>query len=230
MRTIDPTSIRDDFLAALTDIRDTFAEAENSGMPVKGKKLVAEFSFLSAAILLEGFISDLFVAYINRDNSVFRSHLVGLMKIETADTNAKRALNLASIQIHQHLTAKEIRDVIDSKDWNVSFATIDAMKESAGKWLVNSYKTHFTSLSRAQVACLVATRQMRNFLAHRSKASKAEMQTALAGGDLHTSLRRGQHAIKDVGSFLRSRPTPQQPQRISQYVDALEALAQALCP
>lgn len=96
MRTIDPQNIKTDYLAALGDVRDTFNAANASGISATSKKLISEFSFLSASILLEGFISDLFVAYINRDNSVFVGYLLGKMSVDTGDSHAKRAKNFAS--------------------------------------------------------------------------------------------------------------------------------------
>ncbi|TLD71496.1 hypothetical protein FEM03_08205 [Phragmitibacter flavus] len=230
MRTLSPTSIRDDFLAALVDVETTFQAAESAGINAAGMKLITEFSFLSAAILFEGYISDLFVAYINRDSSVFSAHLVGKMVIETIDPHAKRAKSLATISIHQRLTAADIRSVLDSRDYNITFPTVAEMKTGAGQWLAPSFKAYFVNLTASHAAILSATKTMRNFLAHRSGASKNEMQTALAASDLPASLRRGQHTIRDVGSFLRSRPTPQESLRFNQYLQALNQIGNALCP
>ena len=93
------------------------------------------------AILLEGYISDLFVAYINRDNSVFSTYLVGKMAIETSDAHAKRAKNLATISIGQHLKAADIRSILDSRDYNITLSKVAEMKAGAGQWLADPYKT-----------------------------------------------------------------------------------------
>jgi hypothetical protein len=230
MRTANPNSIRDDFVAALADVRTTFISAENSNIAGGGKKLITEFSFLSAAILLEGYISDLFVAYINRDDTAFAAHLVGHMKIETNDPFATEAKGFASISIRKHLTTAEIRSVLDSKDYNVTFPTVAAMKAGAGKWLSNADKLHFHNISAAHGAVIEATKAIRNFLAHRSPASKATMQNALTNAHLPADLRRGQHQIKDAGSFLRAKPTPPQPHRLALYLTQLEQIATSLCP
>jgi hypothetical protein len=70
MRTADPKSTRTDFIAALKDVRTAFTSSNGSNIPDGSKKLVAEYSFLAAAILLEGFLSDLVVAYVSSDVSV----------------------------------------------------------------------------------------------------------------------------------------------------------------
>lgn len=230
MRTIDPKSIRTDYLDALGDVQTTFLAVNASGIPGNGKKLISEFSFLSAAILLEGFISDLFVAYINRDNSVFVGDLLGKMSIGASDAHATRAKNFATISIEKHLTAANIRSVLDSRDYNITFHTVAEMKADAGRWLADPYKSYFTGISADQSATLTAAKAIRNFLAHRSIASKCEMQKALIAPDLPAPLRRGQHNVRDVGSFLCSRPAPLTPFRIEQYLPALQQIAHALCP
>ncbi len=78
MRTKDPTSIRKDFVGALTDVRNTFNNAQGTSLAANQKKLVAEFCFLSAATLWEGFLGDIFVAYINRKSKKFRDSLGNL--------------------------------------------------------------------------------------------------------------------------------------------------------
>ena len=55
------------------------------------KKLIAEYAFVAAATLFEGFISDLFVGYINRDIQKFRDYLLGKIGLDPTDEYAKRA-------------------------------------------------------------------------------------------------------------------------------------------
>lgn len=230
MRTIDPQNIRTDFVAALADVRKTFDAANGSGIETDGIKLISEFSFLSSVVLLEGFISDLFVAYINRDNSAFVNYLLSKMSIDTADPHGKRAKPFAAISITRHLTEADIRSVLDSRDYNITFSTVTEMKASAGQWLAAPFKDYFAKISAAESATLAAAKAIRNFLAHRSAAARADMRTALLAPDLPEPLRRGQHEILDVGSFLCSRPKPQTPPRIEQFLASLEDLTNALCP
>ena len=74
MRTQDPTNIRTDFDAAINDVVTAFEAAEAKIEDDAPRKLLAEYAFVAAAALLEGFISDLFVAYINSDFERFRLH------------------------------------------------------------------------------------------------------------------------------------------------------------
>ena len=230
VRTIDPANIKSDFLSGIDDVRQTVNASEASNLALARKNFVYEFAFLSVATLLEGFISDLFVAYINRDPSKFKNQLVSQMIIETTDKYSRKATGFAQIAIAKHLSATEIRSVLDEREFNITFATVDAMKEGAGRWFVEPHRGYFTGLTTAHAAQLVAIKEMRDFLAHRSSASKREMQNALANQNLPLALRRGQHNINNVGSFLRARPTPQANYRIQTYLDSLEALGNTLCP
>ena len=66
MRTADPQNIKTDFLSGLQDVEDALDAVIASTVSVKSRNIIAEYSFLGAAILWEGFVSDLFVAFINK--------------------------------------------------------------------------------------------------------------------------------------------------------------------
>lgn len=68
MRKLDPHDVLADFDIALQDVELMLAAAlpVTSGGP---RDRLAEAAFLTAGVLWEGFLSDLFVAYLNRDVS-----------------------------------------------------------------------------------------------------------------------------------------------------------------
>ena len=146
MRTANPLSIKADFLSGLQDIEDALTDVSGKGIAQKTKLHVTEYSFLAASVLLEGFISDLFVACINKKNQNFVAYLVGRMTIESTDEHAKRAIPLASADIGSHLTLDKIRNVLDPNSWNITFATSGDLKAKANQWLVDPYKANFTGI------------------------------------------------------------------------------------
>lgn len=230
MRTANPNNIRDDFLAGLQDIEDALTDITGKGITQKSRLHVVEYSYLAASILLEGFISDLFVTYINRKNSTFVAYVTSRMKIEATEEISKRAIPFAVVDISSHLTLEKIRKILDPKDWNVSFATSADLKAKAGLWLDNPYKTYFTSLSAHHGALLEATKAARNYLAHRSGASQTALQSALTHSDLAPGFRRGTNNVKSVGSFLDSTPPGERQTRLTFYLSELRAIARQLCP
>ncbi len=73
MRTVDPESVKSDFVSALTDLKSYFDDAAELLSKREGDlSTLSEQTMMSAAVLWEGFISDLIVAYINRDSSEFK--------------------------------------------------------------------------------------------------------------------------------------------------------------
>ena len=197
MRTQDPANIRTDFDASLADVETAFNASEASVPNDAAKKLIAEFSFVAAATLSEGFLSDLFVAYINRNSEKFRAYLLGKMEIETKDDYAKRATQHVDRSM-PHLSVEKIKDILDPTGYNVTFPTTDKMKEAAGKWLADADRVRFTSMSAQQCAMIDLIKSLRNFLAHRSQAADITMQGVLVAVDLPPELKRGNNNVADV--------------------------------
>lgn len=229
MRTADPKDTRQDFLDALKDVRTTFISSNASNIPDPSKKLVAEYSFVAAAVLLEGFLSDLFVAYISADSATFRTYLQKDMTIQSSNEHATRAKSLVQIEL-SHPTQPQIRSILDSRDFNVTFETVGDMKACAGKWLSSGHKKCFQQLTKHHSATLTAAKRVRNFLAHRNDASKKQMQKALADPDLPEYMRQGKHNISDVGSFLQATRTGDFSPRLVLHLDSLDSIANTLCP
>lgn len=230
MRTADPQNIKSDFLAGIQDVEDALDAVTGSTVAVKSRNIIAEYSFLGAAILLEGFISDLFVAYINKDNKRFVNAMTGQMAMTSKDDTASRAISFAHIDIATHLTIEKIRKILDPKGWNVSFIDSVDLKRKGGLWLAPPYRTHFTGLSPSHSALFEATKSVRNFLAHRSKASLDMMQTSLQAPNLPQGFRRGANMVHAVGSFLDSKPPASAHTRIEAYLQEVRAIANQLCP
>ena len=230
MRTATPVNIRTDFLSGITDVESALAKVASVDMPISSKNLIAEYSFLSASVLLEGYVSDLFVAYINKKSGPFVSSLTSQMRIEADDDLAKRAKPLATVDIASHLTLEKIRNILDPKGWNVTFSTSADMKAKAGIWLDLPYKTYFTGISANHCALLEATKAIRNYLAHRSSKSRQSMQDALQNGDLTACFMRGTKKVIKVGSFLDCTPNGYSTNRLQFYLAELKSIAAQLCP
>ena len=191
MRTANPQNIKADFLSGLQDIEDTLADMLGKGVLPKTRSHITEYSFLASSVLLEGFISDLFITCINKKNGPFSNYLVARMQITSTDEHAKRAIQFAAAGIGSHLTLDKIRQVLDPNSWNISFPTAGDLKGKANLWLDDPYRTSFNSISDAHGAILEATKSIRNYLAHRSGASKSTMQTALTNARLPTGFQCG---------------------------------------
>lgn len=227
MRTQDPSNIRTDFDASINDIETAYRAAENGVANDAARKLIAEYLFVAAATLFEGFVSDLFVAYINRDSARFRAHLLGRMSIETDDEYATRSVTHVETSM-PHLSVEKTRQVLEPTGYNVTFPTTDEMKKAAGTWLSDADKVRFTKTSRQSCAVINHIKAVRNYLAHRSDNAFDVMQAALAAANLPASLRRGAKKVEDVGVYLRAKHGSQQ--RFDHVIAEMRALAVQLCP
>lgn len=230
MRTRDPNNIKSDYLDGLQDIENAFASMAGAALNEAHKNLLAEYSFLGASVLMEGFVSDLFVAYVNRDNSAFVGYLTQKMEIDTSDAYAKRAKDIASIDIKSHLTQETIREILDPHGYNVAFRDSGHLKERAGLWLTSVYKSRMHTLTSGNCAVFDTVKAVRNFLAHRSAAAKNTMQDSLVNPDLPSVLQRGSKHVHKVGYYLDSRPRPGGPHRLESYLTECRSLANVLCP
>ncbi|WP_054889865.1 hypothetical protein [Pseudomonas sp. NBRC 111129] len=232
MRTADPQNIKNDFLAGLQEIQEVFAavDAPGVGILVAQKYLVAEYTFLGASILLEGFISDLFVAYINKEPDVFVQALTASMELSSTDEFGKRAIQFTSTEIKSHLTLDKIREILDPKEYNVTFPYEAEMKKRAGMWLSVKHRGYFNSMQKPDYALIDSTKSVRNYLAHRSTSAKKAMQIALADPNLPVEFRRKKNNIEKVGYFLHSSHRLNAISRLSFYLDSLKAIAEKLCP
>ncbi|MGC5804181.1 hypothetical protein SNK19_13010 [Ralstonia pseudosolanacearum] len=230
MRTADPQNIKTDFLEGLLDVEHALDAVTASTVALKSRNLIAEYSFLGAAVLLEGFVSDLFVACINKKSGRFVGAMSGLMTMTATDETARRAIAFAEIDISTHLTLEKIRKILDPKGWNVSFTNSADLKAKAGRWLEDPFRARFTGLSQAHSAVFDATKSVRNFLAHRSSGSLETMQLALASQTLPAGFKRAANKVHSVGSFLDSVPPGAAQTRIKSYLQEVRAIAGHLWP
>ncbi|WP_152606220.1 hypothetical protein [Pseudomonas plecoglossicida] len=230
MRTADPLNIKKDFLAGLLEVQEVFDVVNVPGVGVSQsqKHLVAEYTFLGASILLEGFISDLFVAYINKSPDVFVQALTNSMQLSSEDEFAKRAMPFTSKEIKSHLTLEKIRDILDPNEYNVTFPHESELKRRAGLWLNAKHKGYFNTMPKADYALIDTTKSVRNYLAHRSTAAQKTMQVALANANLPAGFKRKTNNIEKVGYFLCS--SHNAVSRLTFYLNSLKGIAHKLCP
>lgn len=72
MRKISPNDVRDDFREQLRNLSDFHTEACNLLTWQAQQSTLIENNLLAAAVAWEGFVSDMFIAYINRDAIQFK--------------------------------------------------------------------------------------------------------------------------------------------------------------
>jgi len=117
---MNPADVKQDFLDSLITLK-VFYVATNSALALKSQRtFLVENSLLAAAVLWEGFISDLLVAYINRDSTRFAVHLEDALKQGLTGKQATILANYGRISIPAHLKKSEIVDLVDGNGNNIT--------------------------------------------------------------------------------------------------------------
>ena len=225
MRKISPVGVRDDFrdqLAALVGFHDLgFGGFSNE----TDQSTFVEHSLLAAAVIWEGFVSDMFIAYINGDATRFKQHLRDLFDehLKTGATPKRVFETFGSIKFPGHLTKAQVQSLADNVGNNITFANFDALEERARTCLVAAHSAKFTGLTAQQKAIVNAVVALRNHVAHRSQRSLDAMNEVLGRGVLHpTGLRRGDNKFHNVGAWLKARPPNRQVSRFALIITALD--------
>lgn len=229
MRKSNPDDVRNDFAAGLADVI-AFYNAANTVLPGdKNKTLLVEHTFLAAAVLWESFLSDLLIAYINRNAGRFAVHLKDALETELSPKQREIYSRYTTLAIPQHITKSDVVALIDANGNNITFSNFPAIEAAAAKWLVAAHAARVAGRSNLDKATINAAIAIRNHIAHRSQRSLTAMNVALAAGVFHNTGRgRGPNAVRHVGSFLKAIPAGRQEPRITIYLNAMGAIAAAM--
>jgi hypothetical protein len=227
MRKISPQGVKDDFLQQLQSL-GAFHAAGMSSFPTDAdQSTLTEHSLLAAAVTWESFVSDMFVALINRDATRFKQHLQASFDAHLATGATPKAVfdKFGSIAFPTHLTKADVSALADAVGNNITFPNFKELEKGAKKWLISAHAVQFTSLTSQQKAIVNAVIALRNHIAHRSQRSLDAMNDALAKGALQpTGIKRLNNRFYNVGAWLKAKPVGAQVSRFSLIMTALEGI------
>ncbi len=177
---------------------------------------------------LETLASDLFLAYVNRDAST----LLAARKTVAEQSIESKFGNWYASQTRfpqvKHIKAADVRSLVDSKGYNVSFGDAATLNKRSKEWLHANEAKRFT-LTPTDSLLFDAVKAIRDYLAHRSDSSLAAMNIALVSveGKLQNKgLGRGQKKVISAGSFLKAKEKGRS--RLERYLGRMKALGQGL--
>lgn len=228
MRKINPTSVRDDFRSQLTGLT-TF---HNTGLAAftsdTDKSTLTESSLLAAAVAWEGFVSDMFIAYINGDATRFKLHLKDSFDTHLKESSTPKKVfeKYGSITFPKHLTKADVLELADSLGNNITFSNFALLEKKAGTWLIATHASKFKSISVQRKAVVNSIIALRNHIAHRSDRSLNAMNDSLNKSALTTTgLKRGDNKFRNVGAWLKAIPVGRQQTRFSIIMQILDDIA-----
>lgn len=227
MRKISPDSVRDDFRQQLTALT-TFHNAGFSAFSSEAdQSTLTEHSLLAVAVAWEGFVSDMFIAYINRDATRFKEHLLASFDehLKTASTPKRVFDAFGSLTFPNHLNKGDVQSLANSVGNNITFPNFDELEQKANTWLVAVHAEKFTGLTSQQKAVVNSVIALRNHIAHRSQRSLDAMNEVLARGVLHsTRIRRLGNRFHNVGAWLKATPVGGNETRFATIICTLDGI------
>jgi hypothetical protein len=202
----DPNRVVDEFQILLVDsMRIWRALCDRTGWEAELSKALSVDGFLRAAVGWETFRSDWYVAAINKDASAFRSDLESRFR-KSVEGNWPSLSGRISVEIPKHPNLGVVRELVDSRGYNVSFGPPDTWVEKGRRELMSPYRDRVTSLSAPDLALIQSVGALRDCIAHRSPASTETLDFALKKLIVapDAPLRRGPNRVQPpgIGTYL----------------------------
>lgn len=235
MRKINPQDVKNEFSAFVAERLSYFdrVEAALKGTPHEKRDIsvLAETTLHSAYVAFECFISDLILAYINRDFSQYQRDLAARIS-QSIQVKFGAWANLRTpFNAVKHIKVDELEKMLDPDNYNLTFKNVATLKQRCNEWIAAPHKNGIINLNIPDSQLIDTVHAIRNFIAHQSPNAKAIMNQSLAsivtGANCpNLNLGRGVHDIHDAGAFLKSVVAGNR--RVKLYIFRLNAIAQTL--
>lgn len=138
MRKADPGRIKREFQEQLDELEEFFTRVSSQiqGSPNEKADLsqLAQSVFLSACVAHEVMVSDLFLAYINRDPSTLQRNYENRVR-QSVRTKFGEWETRIQFTNHQHIPFSDLPELIDPDSRNLTFRDVKTMKEKSSELL-----------------------------------------------------------------------------------------------
>ncbi|MDO9504250.1 hypothetical protein [Hydrogenophaga sp.] len=234
MRKVDPASVRHDFDAFASERRSHFVRLEGvlKGTPHEKRDLsiLAETTLHSTYVAFEVFLSDLLLAYMNRDFSTYQATLQTDIQRLVQSKLGVGASSMTKLDAPKHIKIQHLENLVDPTGWNLTFKSVALLQTKFAAWVSPAHGAGVAGLVPSDTKLIDTARAIRNFTAHKSDGSKQIMNNMLltvsTGACPNSSLLRGNHEIHDVGAYLKSASGGQR--RVVTYIERLRSIAATL--
>lgn len=228
MKKINPQSVLENFESEIDSLVGFFNRVGNALKGTSKEKWdrsrLAENVFVSAAVAFEGFFSDLFLSYVNKDSRQFlKAKELEISKAIKSQFGEWYSLKY-SIGVTKHLKLKELYPLLDPRGWNITFKNCRNMVSSSKKFHAQQFALKYVNLTPKDRKFCDAVKMIRNQLAHKSESSHSGMNKALLSLE-HSiqGLGRSVNKVSDVGVFLKTKIDGEQ--RLVTYLEYMVDIA-----
>lgn len=226
----NPGQIKRLFDSEAIELRQFFWDARagvsGTSHPKRHVTTLSELVFLNAYVSFETFVSDLFLAYVNKDATVFQNSQEKRIRHLVKEDLGNWYKDRVTLTRERSLNADTVETLLDPNGYNVTFGSAEEMKRLAGKWLAPGYRRKIFTLSNDDFLFIDCCKTIRNVIAHKSKRSLDIMNQQLKtipSGSTIDFVRRTSNDVKTVGVFLKSNGSTQP--RVVECLERLRAIA-----
>lgn len=194
----------DEYIAFYTNVRSLIEEEEDSTDQINK---LAEQTFISIAVAVEGFFSDLIIAYINRAPARFREYIGHRAESSMTDKFGEPVWKKADLNLPTHPKVDFIRQAVDPEGYNFSASTYGGLLSDAKPWLSDKHYSLLESIPDVDRRILDTVKAIRNYVVHRSKAAQKPMDNRIetvGKGQPNHGLGRQKNKVRNVGSYLKA--------------------------
>jgi hypothetical protein len=165
--------------------------------------MLAEQCAMSLAVSWEAFINDLLIAYVTMSPEVFKKDLETRLRRSIEDRYGD-AVRWIKLHLPKTPNKFQLVRIVDPKGWNVTANSAEELSKRANQLLpaADAKKFSLDADDSAFVDYLIA---LRNYLSHRSRASRAEVMRSIRdmqGAGQNASLAGN---VTTVGAYLKTR-------------------------
>lgn len=166
------------------------------------ESMLASHMALDITVLWEGFVSDILVAYVASDPSAFMRDLRNRMEQSIQEKFGAEALKSVALSLPSTVTVAKASAWIDPKDFNFTVKSAEDLTKRANGMLSAPAAKKFT-LEPDDAATVDFSLALRNYLAHRSPASRSKLVAEIGGlGGANADLKAPMH---EIGAYLKAR-------------------------
>lgn len=230
MRTMNPALVRASFNSQVTEALTFYQSTRRLLTSDADVTKFSALTMVSLATSWEGFVSDLFVAYINRDPTQFAAHLENALTEGLSDKQKEIQKRYAKFVRPGNVDRSTISTLIDPNGNNITFSNVVDLKDGSNRWLSAASRAGIEAITDQQGAIINLWIALRNHIAHDSERSRDALKAAVSKGVLHgTGLHRATNAIHTPGVYLKSLDTqPGGVPRIEKIADHMRNIGNTL--
>jgi hypothetical protein len=232
MRKANPDDVKQEFADFVTERLHHFARIQSGLHGSQHEKrdisVLSETTLLAMYVAFERFLSDLFLAYMNRDFSQYQANLESRVTASASERYGSWAASRLSLSRVKHIRLDELEALLDPDSRNLTFKSANILKQRASDWIAAPYSNGIANITAADVRLIDTVHAIRDFIAHQSPSAKRAMNDALGlvdGGANcpNNHLGRGAHDVHDIGAFLKS--VVANNRRVTRYANRLADIA-----